>query len=266
MSDADTDRVAAGYDAVYAALPRSRTFHSIWRTHALGDGYPEGFEHISFLTLPEMRAMAVALELTTNSVLVDLACGMGGPGLWIARETDSQLVGIDISAVALDNARARASALALSEKARFSHGTFAQTGLDAGSADGAMSVDALQYAPDKQAALDEAARILRPRGRLVFACFEVEAERVAGVPVLGTDPVGDYRPLLERAGFDVLSYAETTHWRQRVTGAYQAIVDARPSLTEEMGEAAYSALLGEVSLTLQLQPYRGRVLVSAKRR
>ena len=103
-------------------------------------------------------------------------------------------------------------------------------------------------------------------GRLVFACFEVEPVRVAGVPVIGNDPVGDYRPLLERAGFDVLIYAETANWRQRVTGAYQAIVDARTSLTEEMGDAAYAALLGEVSLTLQLQPYRSRVLVSATRR
>ncbi len=266
MNDEGIDRIAAGYDAVYAALPQSRIFHSIWRTHALGDGYPEGYEHISFLTLPEMRAMAAALALTANSALVDLACGMGGPGLWIARETGSHLVGIDISAVALDHARERTSALGLTETARFARGTFAETGLNGGSADAAMSVDALQYAPDKQAALNEAARILRPGGRLVFACFEVEAERVAGVPILGTDPVGDYRPLLERAGFDVLSYAETADWRQRVTGAYQAIVDARPPLTDEMGAAAYGALLGEVSLTLRLQPYRRRVMVSAKRR
>ncbi len=129
-----------------------------------------------------------------------------------------------------------------------------------------MSCDALQYAPDKQAALNEAARILRPGGRLVFACFEFDAARVAGLPVLGTDPVGDYRPLLERAGFDVSSYAETPGWRERLTAAYQGIADAKTSLGDEMGVAAYSSLLGEVALTLQIQPYRSRVLVSATRR
>lgn len=266
MNDPDTTIVAAGYDAVFAGVPRSPTFQRIWRTDSLGPDYPDGFEHISFLTLPEMRSMASALALTANSTLADLACGMGGPGLWIARETGARLIGVDVSEVALTNARARADALGLSSVARFVHGTFAHTGLDAASVDGAMSVDALQYAPGKQAALHEAARILRPGGRLAFACFELEPQRVAGLPVLGTDPVSDYRPLLEQAGFDVTSYDETPGWRHRLTATYQAAVDARPVLTEEMGEAGCMALLGEVSLTLQLQPYRRHVLVSAMRR
>ncbi len=83
--------------------------------------------------------------------------------------------------------------------------------------------------------------------------------------MLGTDPVDDYGPLLEQAGFDVLRYEETPRWRERVTAAYQAIVDAKAALTEEMGEAAYNALAGEVTLTLQLQPYRRRVFVSARK-
>lgn len=210
--------------------------------------------------------MASALALTASSTLVDLACGMGGPGLWIARETGARLIGVDVSEVALTNARARADALTPSSIARFVHGTFAHTGLAPSAVDGAMTVDALQYAPDKRAALDEAARILRPGGRLAFSCFELEPQRVAGLPVLGTDPVADYRPLLETAGFDVLSYAETPGWRERLTATYQTCVDARPALTEEMGEAACGALLGEISLTLQLQPYRRHVLVSATRR
>lgn len=265
MDDPGEQLVAAGYNAVFEGVPRSPTFSRIWRTYSLGADYPAGFEHISFLTLPEMRGMAAELALTEGSVLVDLACGMGGPGLWIARETGAQLIGIDISSVALEKARERAAALRL-PSARYVPGAFANTGLDGGSADGAMSVDALQYAPDKQAALDEAARVLRPGGRLVFVCFELEAARLAGLPVLGTDPVGDYRPVLDRAGFDVLSYAETAGWRERVTATYQAAADARSALTEEMGEAACGALLGEISLTLQLQPYRSHVFVSARRR
>ena len=195
-----------------------------------------------------------------------LACGLGGPGLWVARETGAKLTGIDLSSVAVAGARERAAGLGLSGLAQFSGGTFAETGLGAAAFDGAMSADALQYAPDKQAALDEVARILRPGGRLVFACFEFDAARVAGLPVLGTDPVGDYRPLLERAGFDVARYSETPGWRARLTGAYQGIVDAKTPLTDEMGDAAYLSLLGEVALTLQVQPYRTRVLVSATRR
>jgi SAM-dependent methyltransferase len=266
MDDVGEDRVAAGYDVVYEAIPASPTFARIWRQHALGADYPVGFEHISFLTLSEMTAMASALHVQAGSVLVDLACGMGGPGLWIAREAKAQLVGIDISAAALAGARSRAEALGLANIARFDVGSFAETALDAASADGAMSCDALQYAPDKQAALLEIARVLRPGASLAFVCFEFEPERVAGLPIFGTDPVDDYRLLLERAGFDVVAYDETPGWRERVNTTYQACIDARPALTIEMGEAACTALLGEMSLTLQLQPYRRRVFVSARRR
>lgn len=255
-------RVAAGYDAVYAALPASATFRRVWREHALGAGYPDGFEHISFLTLGEMQSMAASLRLALGATLLDLGCGMGGPGLWIAREADARLIGVDVSGVALARARERARAHQ-AVGAGFVRGTFAGTGLRSESVDGAMSVDALQYAPDKKSAIGEAARVLRRGARLVFVCFEVDRERVAGVPVLGADPVDDYRPLLAAAGLEVTSYAETAGWRERVTDAYQAIIDAKDALTEEMGEPAWLALSGEIALTLQLQPYRRRVLVTA---
>lgn len=266
MNEQEQQRVAAGYDAVYAAIPRSPTLARIWREHAVGPDYPAGFEHISFVTLTELTVMARELRLDANATFVDLACGLGGPGLWVARETGASLVGIDLSPVAIAGARERAATLGLSNRARFAVGTFAATGLADASCDGAMSVDALQYAPDKQAAFYEAACIMRPGGRLVVACFELDADVVAGLPVFGTDPVGDYGPSLEHAGFEVTSYAETEGWRERVTGAYQAIVDEKASLMSEMGDAACASLLGEVALTLQLQPYRRRVLVTATRR
>jgi ubiquinone/menaquinone biosynthesis C-methylase UbiE len=264
MND-DESRVAAGYDAVYAALPASTTFARIWRQHATGPDYPEGYEHISFLTLVEMRVMTDALQAGPASTLVDLACGMGGPGLWIARESGASLRGIDVSSVAVKNARDRAAALNLTHIADFSEGTFETTGLPDNAADAVMTVDALQYAPAKQAAMREAARILRPGGRLVFACFEVDPPRVAGLPILSTDPIDDYRPLLKRAGFDVSSYEETAGWLERLTAAYQAIVDSKDVLTREMGEPATQALLGEIALTLQLKPYRRRVLAVGTR-
>lgn len=266
MDETDVERLAAGYDAVYEAIAHSPTFDRIWREHSLGPDYPAGFEHISFVTLAEMREMASALALARGERLADLACGMGGPGLWIAREAGAEVVGIDASAVGVKYARERAASAGMQAQARYAVGTFAATGLDAGSADGVMSIDALQYAPDKGAALREMARILKPGGRLAIACFEVDAAKVAGLPIFGTDPVGDYRPVLAEAGFETTAYGETAGWDARVTATYQAIVDAEAPLTEEMGAGAYGALRGEVSLTLQLRPYPRRVMFAAVRR
>lgn len=188
---------------------------------------------------------------------------MGGPSLWVARETGAKLIGLDLSAVAVAQATLRATALGLSKQARFVVGTFADTGLPSGSADGIMSEDALQYAPDKRALFSEAARILRVGGRLVFTAFEVDAPAVAGLPVIGADPVEDYRPLLEAAGFTIDAYEEVPGWPEPMTAAYRAVLAAREALTKEMGEAAFGALSAEMSLTLERKPYRRRVLAVA---
>ena len=210
--------------------------------------------------------MTSELKLSAGSALADLACGLGGPGLWISRECSATLRGIDASPVAVAGATARAAALGLSTRAAFATGTFAETGLEAASCDAAMSVDAVQYAPDKQAAFDECARILCAGGRLVFAAFELAPERVSGLPILGTDPVDDYRAALDHAGFDVTTYAETAGWSERVDRAYGAILDAKDTLTDEMGESAFAALSSEMAVTLQLRPYRRRVFASAAKR
>jgi ubiquinone/menaquinone biosynthesis C-methylase UbiE len=262
----NTNPVAQGYDAVYAALPRSSAFARIWREHACGEDFPAGYDHISFVTLDEIQTMLSELRLQPGATLADLACGMGGPGLWIAQRAQATLVGVDISAVAIQRAMERASTVGYAESAKFMRGTFAETTLDAASVNAVMSIDALQYAPDKAAALREIARILAPGGMFVFACFEYEPDRVAGLPIFGDDPVADYHDLLESACFEVLRYEETAGWRDRVTSAYQAVLDAQARLTPELGEHAMQALSGEMQLTLSLQPYRRRVFVAAGKR
>jgi ubiquinone/menaquinone biosynthesis C-methylase UbiE len=260
------DVVVEGYDAVYAAISQSAVFSWIWRKHVLGDDYPMDFAHISFLTLIELQEMRQRLALSQGARFVDLACGAGGPGLWIAKVMDATLVGVDPSTIGLTHARVRADNVGIANKARFTQGTFAMTGLADAAADGAMSVDALQYAPDKRAGLQEAARILRPGGRLVFTAFEVEPQRVEGLPVLGVDPVADYRPLLEEQGFAIEFYQETRGWAERVQATFTAVIEAMPLLTSEMGERAASALGLEAALTLRYRPYRRRVLVAAHTR
>ena len=261
----EQDIVSAGYDAVYGSMLKSPTLRRLWHEHAEGLDFPEAFGHISFTTLSELQRIAAQLRLSAGDTLVDLGCGMAGPALWVARETGASLIGVDVSRVATELAGARAAELGLARQARFVVGSFADTGLEAGSAAGVMSEDALQYALDKRAAVTEMARILRPGGRLVVTVYELEPERAAGLPILGADPVGDYRPLLKNAGFSVETYEEVPGWPEPMTATYSAVLNAKEPLTEEMGEAAVGALFMEMSLTLERQPYRRRVLVAATR-
>ena len=264
-ADSVLDLVVDGYDAVYAAAASSPAFARLWAEHAYGGPFPAEFAHISFLTLDELQVMAQYLALGDGAVLADLACGAGGPGLWIAAQYGASVIGVDPSAAGLARARKRSEQVGLAERSRYQQGTFASTGLGDGAADGALSVDAIQYALDKTDVFREARRILRPGGRLAFSAFEVDPERVAGIPFLAVDPVVNYAPPLETAGFAVDSYAESAGWADRVPAAYGAVMEAMPTLTSEMGEAAAASLQMEAALTLELQPYRRRVIVHARR-
>jgi SAM-dependent methyltransferase len=257
--------VLDGYDAVYDALPRSKTFNRLWRTNAYGGDFPEEFAHIGFLTIAEAQRIKELLHVGADDVLVDLACGAGGPGLWMAAQSGASLIGVDPSTAGLSAAASRARAVGLAARARFATGTFAQSNLGDGVADAVMSVDALQYAPDKRVAAAELIRILRPGGRMVFTAFEIDPAKVAGLPVLGVDPILNYAPLLEAAGFLVEAYEETPGWRERVSAAFSAVVDASDALVAEMGPPAAGGLLAEAKATMKVQPYARRVLAAARR-
>jgi len=243
---------------------RSPTLRRIWRQHVTGADYPEEFAHISFLPLAHLRSLVQGLDLGAEQLLVDLACGAGGPGLWAARETGARLVGIDLSSMAAQRASERAGLLGMSERATFSQGTFESTGLVSVSADAVMSIDGLQYVPDKTAALVEVVRILRPGGRFAFVAFELDPGRVAGLP-FWEDAVSDYRPLLEQVGFDIIEYSQLPHWADQVEAAFGAILAEQDVLKVELGEAAAAATVMEAAVTIELKPYCGHVLAVATR-
>lgn len=265
MDEQPTSVVEQGYDVVYAAWPKATTLHRIWREHVIGPKYPQGFEHISFATPEELRSLADALDVHEGDDLVDLACGAGGSGLWMAQATHSRLTGIDFSIVGVELASQRAAQHRMADRAKFIKGSFADTGLPGNSMDAAMTLDALQYAPNKLAAMQEAYRILKPGGRFGCYTFVLDANRVSATPGAWEDAVEDYRGPMKAAGFEVVSYTTTERWLERLTDAYSAVVAAREALVPEIGERATNALLFEITLTLERQPYRDRVFAVGRK-
>jgi ubiquinone/menaquinone biosynthesis C-methylase UbiE len=119
--------------------------------------------------------------------------------------------GVDFSAVAIEQARHRARALGLADRAEFRVGELAATGLDAASVDAVLIVDAVQFAESKVDALRECRRVLVPGGRVVITCWEaVDAtdervpERLRQVDLAGQLP---------EAGFVNVEVTEKPAWR-----------------------------------------------------
>jgi SAM-dependent methyltransferase len=232
--------MAGIFDGAYASATHSPTMARIYREVYGDDVPPAEVAAFSFVSRSELERMARELRLGSDQRFVDLACGGGGPGLWVAQETGAELVGVDISPVAIEQAAGRARQFGLENRATFQVGDFATTGLPKAGFEGAISIDALWLAFDKFAALHEAARILRPGARFIFTTWETT------IPIPDFPPqVEDHRPLLIEAGFTVESYEVATNWEQRQRGVYAGILASQEALIQERGEEAAGFMIQE---------------------
>src|SRR5262245_15901683 len=121
--------------------------HRRIRRAVYGEDYPEGVDPYSFISRSELDLLATQLRLGPGDLFADLGCGRGGPGLWLAAKTGADLVGVDISAVAVQAATARAGDLGLGGRARLQLGSFADTGPDTGGVAALTHLDALTFSP-----------------------------------------------------------------------------------------------------------------------
>ena len=188
---------ARTWDAFYNE-PHVAEFRRRLYLEAFGDEYPVDEATDGYITRTELRQMADAIHVGSGQKIAALGCGRGGPGQWLARITGAALVGIDISEVALEQARARARQIGIDDSVSYKIASFDATGLDAASVDGAMSIDVIWAIPNKPAGFAEAARILKPGARFAFTDWERDLSP-PGYPA----PVNDHRPLLAAAGFEI---------------------------------------------------------------
>jgi ubiquinone/menaquinone biosynthesis C-methylase UbiE len=250
---------AARFEQTFAG-PVSAVRARIWQ-QVYGPEYPSWADPFSYVSVTELRRFARELHAARGQCLVDVGCGRGGPGLWVATVTGARLTGIDLDEAALAAARHRADRAGIAGRASFRQGSFSDTGLPDCSAQAVMSVDALLFAPGKRAAAAELARILVPGGRLVLTSWDYHSQP-AGRPA----QVADHRPLLERAGFDVIGYEETEAWRDRQERTGQALLAAAEELAAESGDQAAQRRASIAEMNATLACVIRRVLVIAQRR
>lgn len=169
--------------------------------------YPAG-EYVgqeSFMSGGEILALAGAAGVEPGVDVLDLCCGMAGPGRYLVQELGCRYLGVDRDPEAITLARERSSGLAC----RFAMATVPP--LPAGEYDVVLLLETLLAFRDKAGLVSAVARALRPGGR--FACTVEEgspltdAER-AVMPEADTVwpiPLSDLVALLDRAGLHVTS-------------------------------------------------------------
>jgi SAM-dependent methyltransferase len=262
VTDAGTE-----WDPEYAVIARSDLLPSL-AAEAFGPQYPQELRPYGFTTWPLLREIGKRLNIRPGHTLLDLGAGEGGVGLWLAEGYGARLIALDFSAEALRAAVKLAHRLAdrLPERRHreplqreYRHATFTDTGLRSGVVDAAVCLDALQYCPDKPAALRELHRVLRPTGRFALTAPEVDDESARD------GDVTDYAPLVEQAGLRVLHHAEVAGWREPTRRNFELWLQHADTLRTELGATVAQTLLDEARDVLDRLAHRRYVLLVGDR-
>jgi SAM-dependent methyltransferase len=184
-------------------------------------GYPPG-EFVgqeSFMLAGEIRELARRARVGPDVAVLDLCCGVAGPGRLIAAESGCRYLGVDYSAGALEIARELAGDLPWS----FTRAHLPP--LPDGRFDVVLLLETMLAFPDKRALLRDVARALEPGGR--FACT-VEEGRPLSPGERARMPDADTVWLIEEAELTALlaEVGLTVTWREECSASHHETATA----------------------------------------
>src|SRR4051812_40019791 len=177
--------------------------------------YPAG-EYVgqeSFMRAGEIRALGRRARIAPGVSVLDLCCGVGGPGRLISAELGCHYLGLDSSSSAVEIARCLAGDL----PCRFEQARVPP--LPDGRFQVVLLLETMLAFPDKRALIADVGRVLAPGGRFAFTVEEgrplTPAER-AWMPDADTVWLiewSELRTVLHEAGFTVI-------WQEQCTAAH----------------------------------------------
>jgi SAM-dependent methyltransferase len=213
---------------------------------AKATAYPAG-EYVgqeSFMRASEIRRLAHQARIGPGVRMLDLCCGVAGPGRMIAADSGCRYLGIDQSATALATARQLSGEL----PCRFEQAHLPP--LPEGRFEVVLLLETMLAFRDKEALAGEVARTLEPGGRFAFT---VEEGRPLTGPEQSRMPAADTVWPVELAELtDVLGQAGlAVTWQQDHSSAHHAVATAllrcyqaySAQIADQIGEQATTELI-----------------------
>ena len=151
------------YDADYGNF-KNELYAEIRR-----EAYGVDIGQSSWLTSDELDRVVQHLALSPSKVLLDVACGSGGPALRVAELTGCSIEGVDIHNDAIAAANSMVAERRLSARAHFQVGdAAARLPFPDASCDAILCNDAINHLPDRKRVITEWSRLLKRGGRMLF--------------------------------------------------------------------------------------------------
>jgi SAM-dependent methyltransferase len=186
----------------------------------------------SFMTASEIRALAGEARIASGTRILDLCCGVAGPGRLIARELGCAYLGVDLSASAIEIARERAGDL----PCRFE--VMRIPPIPTGPFEVVLLLETMLAFPDKEALLADISRALEPGGRFAFTLeaglplTDAERARMPDADTVWLTPLEKVLASVSQVGLDV-------HWQQDWSESHRAMAGALiEGVTSEAGDIA----------------------------
>jgi SAM-dependent methyltransferase len=183
--------------------------------------YPPGeyVEQESFMRADEIRALALRAGIGSGVSVLDVCCGIAGPGRFLTRELGCAYLGVDASAGAIDIARARAEGL----DCRFAVARVPP--LPDGEFDVVLLLETMLAFRDKSALLGDIAGAVAAGGRFAFTLeagaplTEPERARMPDADTVWLTPFEEMQALLQQAGLIV-------RWQEDQSASHRAMAEA----------------------------------------
>jgi sarcosine/dimethylglycine N-methyltransferase len=221
--------------------------------------FPHDQDHYGGLAAND--ALAERAGIGKDTRVVDFCSGLGGPSRYFAHRYGADVIGIELTPARVKGAEELTRRVGLQNRVRVIEGNVMQVPLRDTSVDVVISQEALLHVPDKERALGEAYRILKPGGRIALTDW-VAHQQLSGIDkqlmwqgmaVAELYNLQTYANLIRRAGFIVDSVEDlTVDWgvilKQRLAMYRKLREEAQAAGTPAGHDAFYESYVRFVDL------------------
>ncbi|HIM61899.1 MAG TPA: class I SAM-dependent methyltransferase [Dehalococcoidia bacterium] len=188
--------------------------------------------------------MVAKAGIDSSSRVLDLGCGNGTTAIWLSGNQNCHVTGVDLSGVRVQNAKDKMAGLDQPEQTKlaFEKASATELPFEEGTFSHLWCQAVIYHVPDKEAALSEAYRVLKPGGIMVFddlikpqPDISAAAKEFVYDRLLFDTPYSfeSYQEALKETGFEIL---EAHDLSSHLKNSYLRLVERTPKTDNEHAE------------------------------